>query len=300
MPGKIGWLKAATLAVQKPKFSIVSYLMKELGGWQSPRSMKTVHASDITKPGFCPRHWALLDILAKQKKDEYIDTALNCTFDIGKATADVATNKWLAPIAIGHWKCRSCGEFRSWCKKPAVGCTKMQIGANCYWEYQEVNFVSKVSDVSGSIDVLLDMGAPKLHVTELKIMAVDAFEKLLAPLPEHRVRTSLYMQLISESDSIWKDKINTDEAKILYITRGFGKKNVKHDNEVIPFKEFDIQRDDEITVKPVQRAQQLMHWRKNGKMPSGICSIPLDMYAKKCNCAAECFGGLYPAEQPKI
>ena len=295
----VSWLKTATLNVSKPKFSVIDTLKKSVGGYQPPRPMSTVHASDITKADFCPRHWALLELLDKEneKKGMYVGTALQATFDLGNAIAGVVINKWLRDYAVGHWKCRRCHTFRTFQKYPGQNsCLK---GMQCDWVYEEVVFKSPVLGVSGSIDVILDLGGPKYHPIELKIMAVKEFEDLVAPLAEHRIRTNLYLKLIDEDveHPEWTSKIDTMMGKVLYVSRGFGKKHPVY-NEILPFKEYDVVRSEDGLSEIAVRATLLKDFRADKtKIPVGICATPLSKYAEKCNTCMECFSGKFP---PKV
>jgi hypothetical protein len=66
-------------------------------------------------------------------------------------------------------------------------------------------------------------------------MKTEDFEKLKAPLAEHRIRTSLYMKLIAASGTPASLSIHPTLGKVLYISRGFGKKSDDH-GHIIPFK----------------------------------------------------------------
>jgi hypothetical protein len=292
-----GWLKEAVIGMGTPQVSIIQRIKANLGGHTQPRAKDVVHASDATKPNFCPRHWALLDIEKKKIPEEYISTALAATFDVGRATADLVTEHWLGDSAIGNWKCATCGEQRSFCSKPKNGCAK-QLG--CNWRYKEVVFESKEYGVSGSIDVMVDLGAALVAATELKIIKVEDFAEIKQPLAEHVLRTQMYLKLISDSNSAYKNRINLHEARVFYASRGYGKANLDHNKEVLPFKEFVVKRNDERVVPLLKNAQQVMIFRQTGEMPSGICTLPSDKYAKHCTTCKGCFSGQYPAAQPSL
>jgi hypothetical protein len=293
----MSWLKKVVINAGAPKVSIIQALKSNMGGYQPARSIATVHASDITKSNFCPRHWALLDILKAQKKDEYISTALQATFDVGKATAKVLVEEWAGESAIGNWKCLRCDANKKMTTKPKKGCPGH--GAKCLWEYEEPAFLSTQYGVSGSIDVLMELGVPLWMVTELKIIKVEDFENLVAPLPEHRIRTALYLKLIADSNDPAKNKINLHEARVLYVSRGYGKKNADH-GDIMPFKEYTVQRDDTVLEKPLAKALQIKKFREDGLMPSGICNTALDKPAKSCNVCTQCFSGQFPTMQEPL
>ena len=295
----MGWLKEAAKQSAAPKHGIIDILKKNMGGYEAARSTEVVHASDITKDSFCPRQYALWDVLGKSKEGGYVSTALRATFDIGNATAKVFIENWAGQHAIGDWKCQRCNKVVFMQSKPGLGC--INNGAQvlgCMWTFMEPRFQSVEFDVNGGIDVFMDMGSQKWVAVELKIIRLEDFDAIVAPLPEHRIRTSLYLKLIADSNSIYKDKINLHEARVLYVSRGYGKKNEAY-GEVLPFKEFVVNRDDEIIAKPLAKAKQVKVWRAEKKMPAGICNTALDKYAKNCNVCKGCFSGEYPAEQVK-
>jgi hypothetical protein len=287
------FLQQAVSDALAPKTSILKIMSQNVGGYAKARSHKTVHASDVTKPNFCPRQYALLDITGGEKKDEYISTAMQATFDVGNATAQLFTDKWAGEHIIGNWKCRRCGDRRNFTCKPKDGCTTSLKGG-CDWTYDEVKFVSQEHAVSGSLDAIMDLLAPKLFVTELKIIKAEDFVEIAAPLAEHRIRTSMYMKIIEESDSIYKTRVNLQEARVFYISRGYGKKNTVS-GEIVPFKEFVVQRDDKSVEPYLEKAKIVKIFRSKGEIPHGICNTAMDTNAKKCGCAKECFSGAYPA-----
>ena len=47
--------------------------------------------------------------------------------------------------------------------------------------------------IQGGIDALFNIGAPQLVITEIKTLNPTDFDTIMAPLPEHRLRTNLYM-----------------------------------------------------------------------------------------------------------
>lgn len=248
----MSWLKTAIVNAMAPKLGVIDILRQNMGGYQPARDHQVVHASDTTKSGFCPRHLALLDLHEQTKKDEYISTAMQATFDLGKLTAKQLIEVWMGKKAVGNWQCVRCGEQRTMVPKPAtdlcVGYQNPGKAGKHIWEYVEPVFESKEYGISGRIDVLADIGA-KLIVTELKIMKVEDWEALLAPAPEHRIRTSLYLKIISDSHSAYADQINLHEARVLYVSRGYGKKHPIH-GEIMPFKEFVVKRDDQVLAVP--------------------------------------------------
>ena len=279
----------------EPKTDVITILRKNLGGYKPERSHETVHASDVTKEDFCPRQFALLTLLNETKKARYISTALQATFDIGNMTSDIVREKWLGASAVGNWRCVKCSKSFTFKKKPEAN-MPCKGGGCCEWKYDEVNFVCQTSDISGSIDVIVDLKAPKFFLVELKIIKPDDFEKIVAPLAEHRIRTNLYMRLVEDSNNVFKGAVSTQLAKVLYVSRGYGKKNVEH-GEILPFKEFDVTRDDSVTQPYVDKAMKVKVFKQTGAIPAGVCKTSMDAPAKACKVCKQCFSGDYPATQ---
>lgn len=292
----MSWLKHAVALSASPKASIISRIKEQLGGPTPPRGYKHIHASAVTKVNFCPRHVALLDLTQKKLKDEYIPTAMAATFDVGNATSDLIREHWLGPYSIGNWECRSCGEKRTFCSKPGKGCKKL---GRCNWRYEEIVFHSHYG-VMGSIDMFVDLGSQKFMAVENKILKDEDFQEIVTPLAEHKQRTQLYLKLIADSYFPWKDKINLFEARVFYVSRAYGRKNVNYNNEVLPFREFVVERDDAKILPLLNNARQIKTFREEAKIPSGICMLPTDKYAKSCSTCVECFSGKYPAAQPSL
>lgn len=283
-----------TKAVEKAfghKTSIIAVLVENLSKPQLPRSHKEIHASDITKDFFCPRMILLLDALNLHKKDEYPDPAMAATWDVGNMTADLVRENWLGDVAIGNWTCLKCGTSYTLSRKPPI----KELTVNCLhvWRYREMQFVSESLGFEGSLDVLLDLGGPKYMVCELKIMAPEHFAKITAPLAEHRLRTNLYMRLVESSGSSFGyDRINTQRAKVLYVSRGYGKKH-EATGIILPFKEFDVERNDDDLKVPLERALEVKTSRKLNILPARVCSVSYAPEAKGCPVAQQCFSGKY-------
>lgn len=286
------WLQAATQQAYAPKQSVLDILKANMAGYRPARDDGVVHASDITQPTFCARQLALLAITKEKKKGQYLGTALQATFDVGDVTSDLFREKWAGSAAHGFWQCRRCDWVAPFGPKPKTGC---KHGGSCSFKYIEARFLSKTYQVSGSIDVFLDLNAPKLFVTELKIMTPDDFEKLAAPLAEHRIRTNLYLKIIDDDGGTLRDRIHLKEAKVVYVSRGHGKKNPDFNNEIIPFKEYTVTRDDESLEIYLKKAIEVKQFKEQGTIPAGLCSTALDKAAKKCQVCHACFSGEYPA-----
>jgi len=286
----VKFIQDAMADSSKSKRDIISVLVKTMGRYSPERSHEVVHASDVTKSDFCARQYILFDLLKIQRPDRYIAPGLRATFDVGNATADLVRNEWAAEHAIGNWECTSCKQVKAWQSKPKPGCAGM---GNCNWRYEEVKFVHQPSGMSGSIDLIMALGMTKVTLIELKIMKVEDFDKLIAPLGEHKARTRLYLRIVAESDSPFKQWVDVEHAKILYVSRGFGKKNLDGGGQILPFKEFDVMRDDESVQPYIDRAQSVATARATGTIPIKTCESLNCSKAKACPVRADCFSGAY-------
>ena len=285
------WLQNNLNTKFAPKHSLIEVLRQNMGGYRKPRDHSVVHASDLTKPDFCPRRLALMDLTSTVKKDEYISTALQATFDLGDAVSDLVREKWVGEASHGFWKCRRCSNQSAFGIKPDTPCKQ---GGRCNYKYEEASFFSEDFGVSGSIDLLANLGAPKLFVTEIKTITPIDFEGLAAPLAEHRIRTNLYMRLIEDDKGIFKQRINLNQAKVLYVSRAYGKKHEIY-NEILPFKEFTVDRNDASLEPLIEKAREVKLFKEKGTLPKGICVTTLDKVAKLCQHCDACFSGHYPA-----
>lgn len=284
-----------------PKNSVKLHLHRHLSKASPGRSYKNVHASDLTKPeGMCPRMYALADRIKAQPEDEWLTTSQTMTFQIGR---DQERNivQWLADMGkvFGHWKCVNCGSMYSFRPRPTE-CTSCGFKR---FEHKEVRFESKACGASCGIDMLAAFGEAKLRVVELKTIDKDQFKDLKAPLSEHKWRTELYLKIIADSDSPWSSRINTEEATILYVSKGgFG--TLDPDLKVwglhesfSPFKEYVIKRNDESVESLFRRAEVVKRFRsKEIGMPSGLCPTALSKRAKDCPMRKVCFSGEHPVE----
>jgi hypothetical protein len=277
---------------KQQEFTLSKYLQEHLEGYSKARSVEHIHASDLTKddPAFCPREIALLRMTGKKRKDQYLNQSLKVAFTIGEAYHDMIRNVWLRDIAIGNWKCPHCDAKIEFSKKPKIKCP--ECGSK-KWEYDEVRFNSTELDVSGAIDLMVDLQLQKTVIVEIKSMDKDQFGELIAPLAEHRIRTSLYLKIIESSDVLHKDKIDLTHARIIYVSKGYGKKGT--DGKFTPFKEYVIPRNDGSIQPYLDKAIMMKKFTDEGVVPCGVCKSSFDPRMKSCTVAPECFGQLYPA-----
>ena len=270
-----------------------------LDGYQeSDRDKTHLHASDVTKSGkdlFCPRELHLLKHLDKNVGDKrYIDTPTRITFDDGWNKQDMLTNHYLKDYVWGNWFCESCHNLEKGRKFPRdYGCgLSMKQDVWCNWKYKEIRLTDPVSGITGSIDMFVDIGTGKYTMVECKIMSPTQFEKLDAPLAEHRLRTKLYLHLIKENSD---DRFNSDWAYVLYCSRAHGKKSQEL-GVISPFKCFTVSEDKESIQTYLNKAHLFNTVKNTNKFACGVCTSIDSNRASKCSVKEECFSGNYPPQ----
>ncbi len=280
------------LEVQESKCDLIALLQENLVKPEEPRPFSDLRASMLTgEPEFCPREVALADITGAQPKAKYIPAALRATFDVGLATEQTVAEKWLGDRAVGHWECLRCSFTTDFTKRPqkCIACGGPRF------KYRQVGFRG-IHDIGGSVDLIVDFDLGKHMAVEIKIIAGDMFADLKAPLAEHRVRTNLYLHLMRTSTSPIKERMNLDRAKILYVSRGHGKKHgVK--GVVLPFLEFDVKYEPQSLTPYLEKAQAVKIYRDTKKIPKGICPTSFVGRVKSCCCVKECWSGKFPPAQ---
>jgi hypothetical protein len=286
--------------VQKalPENSIRFLLHRELTKPGQGRSHRVLHASDMThdEKEFCPREFALKDILHATAETQRETAAMAMVYMHGHMIqAEICTILSKSGRGIGDWRCQNCYTMIQFALLPvlcnACGCKS--------FDYEEMRFESPATGASCGIDLLIKTAAQKLRILEIKSIKEDFFKKLVAPKAEHRVRTNLYMRLVEDSGR--HGLINVEEATVLYVSKGYG---VKEDSVAAwgfneegwsPFKEYTVTRNDAETEEYWQRAKMLNTFRKEGKMPLGVCPTSFGQRAKDCSMVHQCFSGKYPA-----
>lgn len=275
--------------------SLVELLNDRLAGSEAARTHKELHVSTVTDDelGFCPRQYALLDVLEQKLPAKYINAAQRVAFDQGTSLHDLCRNKWLRNDVIGCWKCRHCKEVRHFSKLPAL---KAEDTSHHHeWAYHEEVFVDPETHIEGSIDFMVDLGNGKLTIVEAKSIDKDQFAVLAGPIAKHRIRTQMYLMLIERAapEKI-RDQIDLTHGRILYISKGYGKKHSEL-GKVIPLKEFSVTRNDEAVAKYFHLGHQLHQFRKGGALPGLTCTSHQDKRATNCPVCKQCFSGKYPA-----
>lgn len=277
-------MKFIKQAIKLPDNSLSKVIKENMQGMERHRGFKHIHASDLTKPDFCPREVCLVREHDIPLKKEYIDCARRLTFDVGNATAQLIAERWAGQSAIGNWVCRSCGTSRTFTRHPE----KCKCSPYSSWEYKELNFVHVESKASGNIDLIIDLEEPKYRLVELKIIKPEDFADIVAPLAEHKARTSLYLSIVKQSNNAYKDRVNTEEGIVCYVSRGYGKK--VEGLGVLPFKEYRVKRDEDNNAPYFDRARSItMYEEKQADLPARICSDSGCTRAKKCSAAETCF-----------
>jgi len=274
--------------------TVIGLLRERLNKVEPARQWDVIHASELTKDRFCPREVAITQLLGMKRPAGKLSMALAATFGIGCATADMVREDWLGDHAYGNWRCLRCKMRRVFEPHPEEKTTEVP----CYhvWKYEEVVLNAPPEyDFNGSLDLLISMhpGSQKLTLCELKIKDKDEFTKLIAPEPEHRIRTALYLWLAEHSTHKDAWRIDSKVGKVVYVARSFGKKNEAEGGEIMPFKEYDVPRDDVGIAGALRKAKEVAAFRSQGVMPAKA-GDPYCPLSKGCLCAAACFSGKYP------
>lgn len=295
-------LKILSAFRREPK-SLKYELHRRLAGWEEPRPHFPLRASDLmsTKYEFCPREHAFMDLGLAKKRANFVGTSLRMTYHHGSYMERKLRDEILRDMVRGEWECHFCKyEWPHFGASPTLKCPKCQSHE---WDYREPRFGMDIAGVSGGVDMLLDMGQHQLTLIEVKTMTIEDFKTLIAPLAEHKARTNLYLRLVSESTHPHAFRINTKQARILYVVKSFGIKDTTIAAEGIkdaafsPFKEFIIQRDDTLTSPKLKKARVLKVWRDEGRvgMPCGICANGMVKRAVTCPAQTVCWGGKFPS-----
>lgn len=293
-----------------PKVSLRRLLHRELAGFEQDRTMDNVHASSVTAEDpsrkFCARAYALWTIKPPEKHSRFLSTALSMTFDIGRRVEDIV-RETMEDYLVGDWQCPSCNQMHEFLTRPLC-CSKCKLPGRLL-EYREIRFVCQESGISCGVDMLFNEGTGKLRVVESKSIDKDLGKALVAPNAEHRLRTSLYLRIIENSNHPMKDQIWTDEGVVLYTSKGgygYADPEVKTwgfpDDGFSPFKEYRVKRNDASTDVYIARGKQVKEWREQWnlqldsdsheadlELPGRICKTSLDSRARTCSLCQACF-----------
>jgi len=277
-----------------PPDSIRYHLHQHLSGPQHGRGYSTVHASELTKEGseaFCPREYALADITGYTGRGQYLSASMRSTFRIGR-DQEQALAHWLADLGlvIGDWECHACNHVHRRGPRPdQCDCGSRSFG------YREMRFISAVSGAECGVDLLVKLDDHYTPV-ELKTIKDEHFKELFAPVAEHRIRTKLYLRILAESDDPVTHQVRTDRGRVLYICKGgYGcRDSTLQDlglgDKFSPWKEFDVQRDDQKVESMTAAARAVADFRAGrAGVPGGICRAKDDKRAKACPLVETCF-----------
>lgn len=279
----------------------IKYLLhKKLATSDVPRSIDILHASELTsvEKKFCPRERAFLLRDGDNRKDNFLGTALNITFFVGRWYEHHIRNTWLREYSIGNWECTSCGYVLEYQTAPSHEDACAGCGASgSRYEYIEPRAYSKKYEVSCGIDQMVWRNE-RISIVEIKTIDKIQFKDLKAPLHEHYKRTQFYLDLLEESD--WMDldaDFNLDTATILYVCKGFGFKDKYKDREAIPdtrcspFKEYTVKRGKHKDMLSIYKmALQVKKFRADGVLPKrDVCPTPTCTRAGLCTYVKECF-----------
>lgn len=237
----------------------------------------------------------------KGRPDRFTSTSLSVTFEIGRMVQEYVVHTLASTNStVGDWRCDHCGELHEFMLRPNLcrvcKCPKLK--------QQEVRLYSQKSGISCGID-MFQVVDEKYKIIEIKTIGPEDFKNLVGPLAEHKLRTNLYLRVADECDHPHKERFNTEEATVLYVSKGgFGCKDdtvatygIK-DQNFSPFKEFTIKRDDEQTNELVFRAKRLDEYKKGAKgIPLGVCPTSYCKRASKCQMVKDCFSGSFPADE---
>ena len=265
-----------------------------LAGQEEPRLPESwVHASDVTSEElrFCPRQWFLMRRDGLRPRARSSHAAQGFSHRMGHLYQDLVTDL-LGGAVFGTWRC-PCGRVEELSRRPGKcpGCGAAE------WRHVETRFVSRRAGISVGIDVLVDVGLPRLKVVEVKGLKPDEFRSLVMPKAEHRLRTALYLRVVADSPTHLRRMVDTDSALVLYVAKGgWGVRDdqvptwkVAHDSSWSPFKEYEVRRDDVLTKGPWADGAALVKAQKAGKAPPRTCGTQMDRRALACCSRAPCF-----------
>ncbi len=296
-------IKVAKEKAVKPNDLLAFHLHRHLARTDDYWRVDHLHASDVTKDDFCPRYFALCDILGHIPKPRNSATCEQVVFAQGRMHATMLIS-WFAEagLAWGNWGCLSCGNIVKHCRRPPK-CPVQKCRGRLF-RYIEMRITSKKTGIGCGIDLFVALpGYDLLIVVELKSYDKEKFLSLKMPLAEHRVRTSLYLKCLEECEEEFVQGVDVNEARILYVSKGgYGAKTTVpnkdwglRDRAWSPFKEFTIKRDDTMTEDYVERAAPIHEFRTTGIMPCGVCPHAMATRAEGCELRPNCFSGKYPA-----
>lgn len=270
---------------------IKDLLHAKVGGMEEARQHTTIHASMLTSDvEFCPRRVMIAEREGIKRKARLVDTPLRMTFDQGWHMQYLINNNYLRDIMYGNWKCK-CDTLYGYLGSDLTYCSACKTKAKDY-VYEEIVLRDDKNGFTGSVDGFVLMRG-RLHLLEVKIMDKDLFKALKLPMAEHKARTQLYLQMVKEDPTVPSEGIpfNLEDARLLYIMRGFGMKDDK--GRISPFKEFIIKASPSNAKIYQDKALSVHNAREYGTMPDRICPNAMCTRAELCSLSKRCFSGAY-------
>lgn len=243
---------------------------------------KRLHASTLTRPGFCARFAVLAYQTGDNGPDWEIPAALQATFDVGNATQQLLNEKWLRDEMFGNWICYHCEALALACKfpGPCPGCGKSR------YKYLELEITT--DHLVSHIDAVINLEGNELTLCEHKIMTPTQFKDLKMPLSEHRIRSALYLRLFKHVAKSLQGFKAASKAIVLYTSRGHGAASGRG-NQILPWKQFFVDDTDDIVEPILQNAEAVHIGIETGVLPGRICKSITDDKAQKCPHKKACF-----------
>lgn len=263
------------------------------------RPIERVHASDVIDDdgNWCPRRVALMQRDGVTPAKERMSTAQAVVFGHSTDVADRLID-WLARanIAVGNWVCLACDRVHAFCLRPRY-CDRCGVRGARRFRYREMVVTSRVSGISGGIDLLAKLpGEPLVKVVEIKGVQKSDFVSLVMPLGKHRLRTNLYLRLVEESDHPFRHLVDTRSGLIIYVVKGgYGVRSDEprawgiDDAPWEPFKEFEVERDDEALDRFSAAAATILAWKAGGDLPPFLCETSTCPRARACEVRVPCW-----------
>lgn len=263
------------------------------------RDKQSIHASDVTQKGWCPREHYIYEKFDIATNTKFISTATKITWEYGRFIENELRNVWLRDIMVGTWKCAKCSiMYGSNLFTTLQGCKICYCNTLKNYVYLEPVFTIENLNIQGSPDCFVYTLKHDIVPIEIKTIDKDAFYILSKPSIEHVLRCQFYLKLISESiifDSFGKGKINTNFMQIVYFSKSFGLKDetVKDynplDKNFSPIKEYTVVRSDDSVQYLWDKLLDYSTSIGNNNPPARICPKITCARAKQCAVRDICF-----------
>lgn len=250
-----------------PQNHLLYHLHKRTKKERAPRHHNVVHLSDLDPSReWCPREPALLTHLNKTRPYEYVATCTSTAWNMGHKGADLFIEMMPPEKVWGGWYCRACKEILSMRYTPSSCPTCGAAGGAL--RYKEVFMRDPETRVVASMDLFVDiLGNGMKTGVEIKTEGNEAFKKRTKPEFEHEWRTMGYLWMMEVSGLAEKYGLNTQEARIVYITKEGHAPNPKikewglGDWAHSSVKEYWVTRDDSMLENALERVKDYRKWR---------------------------------------